>query len=131
MIYYASKSLLDYETHYSHVEKLALAMVIAVEKFHHYILLRTTTFYIDSNPMYYVITCQMIEGKYSHQIVILQEFELEFTKSISKKSLTFAELICDLPHTTKNLEPSDFLPKESLFLISTTDPWYGKIILYH
>ena len=43
MIYYASKNLLDSETHYSGVEKLELATVIAVQKFHHYILLRTTT----------------------------------------------------------------------------------------
>ena len=43
MIYYTSKNLMDSETHYSHVEKLALAMVIAVQKFHPYILLRTTT----------------------------------------------------------------------------------------
>ena len=76
VIYYASKSLLDFETQYSHVEKLALATVIMVQKFHHYILLRTTTVYADSNPMYYVLTRQMPGGKYSCWIVILQEFEL-------------------------------------------------------
>ena len=35
MIYYASKNLLDSETRYSCVEKLALATVIVVQKFHH------------------------------------------------------------------------------------------------
>ena len=30
VIYYTSKNLIDSETHYSHVEKLALATVIAV-----------------------------------------------------------------------------------------------------
>ena len=30
MIYYASKNLIDYKTWYSHVEKLALAIVITV-----------------------------------------------------------------------------------------------------
>ena len=63
VIYYASKSLLDSETRYSHVEKLALATVIMVQKFHHYILLRTTTVYTDSNPMYYVLTWQVLGGK--------------------------------------------------------------------
>ena len=47
MLYYASKNLMDFETRYSRVEKLALAMVIAVQKFHHYILLRTTTVLVD------------------------------------------------------------------------------------
>ena len=57
VIYYASKNLIDSETRYSHVEKLALAMVIAVQKFRHYILLRTTTVLADQNPMYYILTC--------------------------------------------------------------------------
>ena len=43
VIYYDSKNLIDSKTRYSHVEKLSLATVIAVQKFHHYILLRTTT----------------------------------------------------------------------------------------
>ena len=71
MIYYTSKSLLDSETQYSHVEKLVLATVIVVQKFHHYIFLRTTTVYADSNPMYYVITQRVLGGKYSRWIVIL------------------------------------------------------------
>ena len=57
VIYYASKSLLDSETRYSHVENLALTTVIMVKKFRYYIFLRTTTFYVDSNPMYYILRC--------------------------------------------------------------------------
>ena len=71
VIYYASKSLLDFETRYSQVEKLALAMVIMVKKFCHYILLHTTTIYADSNPIYYVLTRQVLGVKYSQWIVIL------------------------------------------------------------
>ena len=54
--------------------------------------------------------------------MILQEFELEFAKSTSKKSLVFVELICDLPCTKEITKPIDSLPDESLFLISMTDP---------
>ena len=63
VLYYASKSLLEFETRYSHVEKLALAIVIAVQKYRHYIFLCTTIVYVDYNPMYYVITCQVLGGK--------------------------------------------------------------------
>ena len=52
VIYYMSKSLIDYETRYLHVEKLALATVIAIQKFRHYILLCTTTVLLDQNPIY-------------------------------------------------------------------------------
>ena len=42
----------------------------------------------------------------------------------------FVELICDLPCTeTKNVV-EDYLPDESLFLISSDDFWYGDIIIY-
>jgi hypothetical protein len=130
VIYYLSKSLSGPELRYSHVEKLAMAAVIAVQRFRHYILLRTTTVIADSNPMYHVLTRQVLGGKYSKWIVILQEFDLEFTKAKAKKSLVFAELICALPSADENNEPRDPLPDESLFLISTSDPWYGDILLY-
>ena len=120
---------MDSETRYSHLEKLALATVIAVQKFRHYILLHTTTVLADQNPMYYILTRQVLGGKYSRWIVILQEFDLEFSKDTSKKSLVFAELVCDLPCASMESEPSDSFSDEFLFLISTTDPWYGYAYL--
>ena len=72
VIYYLSKSLLDSKTQYSHVEKLPLDMVIDVQHFHHYILLCTTTVLMDQDPMYYILTHQVLGGgEYSHWIVIL------------------------------------------------------------
>ena len=130
MIYYTSKNILDFETRYSRVEKLALATVIAVQKFHHYILLCTTTVLTKQNPMYYILTRQVLGRKYSRWIVILQEFDLEFSKATSNKSLVFAELMCDLPYAFMYSEPSDSFLDEFLFLISTTDPWYGYLIIY-
>jgi hypothetical protein len=38
--------------------------------------------------------------------------------------------MCDLPCTDEETVPIDSLPDESLFLISTSDPWYGDITLY-
>ena len=130
VIYYASKNLMDSETKYSHVEKLALATVISVQNFHQYILLHTTTVLADQNPMYYILTRQVVMGKYSHWIVILQAFDLEFSKATSKKSLVFVELMCDLPYATTKSEPSDSFSDEFLFLISTTNPWYGYLLIY-
>ena len=81
--------------------------------------------------MYYIlITYQVLGGKYSRWIVILQEFDLEFSEATSKKSLVFIELMCDLPYASTESEPSDSFPDEFLFLISTTDPWYGYFLIY-
>jgi hypothetical protein len=62
--------------------------------------------------------------------VILQEFDLEFECTKSKKSLVFSELICDLPSTETEKVAEDSLLDESLFLISYDDAWYGDIIFY-
>ena len=121
---------MDSETQYSCVQKLALATVIAVQKFRHYILLRTTTVLADQISMYHILTRKVLRGKYSRWIVILQEFDLEFSKATSKKFLVFTELMCDLPCASMESEPSDSFLDEFLFLISTIDPWYGDLIIY-
>ena len=38
--------------------------------------------------------------------------------------------MCDLPCATTESEPSDSFSDEFLFLISTTDPWYGDLLIY-
>ena len=80
--------------------------------------------------MMYILTKQLLEGKYSKWIVILQEFDLEFEKSKSKKSLVFAKLMCDFPNTETKTVVEHPIADEYLFLINTLDPWYGDIIIY-
>jgi hypothetical protein len=130
VIYYLSRSLTSTEIKYQHVEKLALTAVQAVQCFRHYILARKTIVISHCNPMQHILTRQLLGGKYSKWIVIFQEFDLEFDRATSKKSLVFAELICDFPHTATENVAVDSLPDESLFLISTDDLWYGDIIIY-
>ena len=107
-----------------------MAAVQVVQRFRHYILLRKTTVISNCNPMMYILTKQLLGGKYSKWIVILQEFDLEFEKSKAKKSLVFAELMCDFPSTDTETVAEDSIADEYLFLISTLDPWYGDIIVY-
>jgi hypothetical protein len=118
------------EDKYLHVEKMALEVVQVVQRFCHYILLRKTTVISDCNPMQHILTRQFLGGNYSKWIVILQEFDLEFERTKSKKYLVFSELICDLPSTEIENVAEDSLPDESLFLISYDDAWYGDIIIY-
>jgi hypothetical protein len=130
VIYYLSRSLMPTEIKYQHVEKLALVFVQAIQRFEHYILSCKTTVIYHCNPMQHILTHQLLGGKYSKWIVILQEFDLEFERAKSKKSLVFTELICDFPHSATENVAADSLPNESLFLISIDDLWYGDIIIY-
>ena len=54
---------------------------------------------------------------------------MEFTTAKSKKSLVFAELLYSLPSSSAPSISEDHIPDETLFLISTLDPWYGDIIV--
>ena len=56
VIYYLIHALAGPELRYSHVEKLALAVVYAVQRLRHYILLRTTMVVADVNPFQYVLS---------------------------------------------------------------------------
>jgi hypothetical protein len=129
-IYYLSKNLNDTESKYSYVEKLALAAVQAIQRFRHYVLFRKTTVLSDCNPMTYILSRQLLGGKYSKWIAILQEFDLDFVKSKSKKALVFAELLCDLPSSSNDETSEESIVDENLFLISVSDEWYGDIIVY-
>jgi hypothetical protein len=57
VIYYVSKNLSGPPLKYKHEEKIALAVVLVVQKLRHYILLRTTKVVADSNPMQYFLSC--------------------------------------------------------------------------
>lgn len=55
---------------------------------------------------------------------------MEFIKSKSKKSFVFTELICDRPSSSDDLTSEATILDESLFLIASSDLWYGDILVY-
>jgi hypothetical protein len=122
VIYYLSRGLVGPELNYSHIEKLALAAVHVVQRFRHYVMFRKTIVIAVMNPFQYMLTRRVIGRKISRWIVILQEFDLDFVSTKSKKSLVFAELISELP-----VESGDVMPEESpiqgdMFFITSSDP---------
>jgi hypothetical protein len=48
----------------------------------------------------------------------------------SKKSLVFAELISELLVESGDVVPKEFPIQEDMFFISSSDPWYGDILVY-
>jgi hypothetical protein len=56
VIYYLSRGLVGSELNYSHVEKLVLATMHVVQRFHHYIMLHKTTIIVVVNPFQYLLT---------------------------------------------------------------------------
>eukprot|EP00253_Pinus_taeda_P002937 PITA_02937 len=71
--------------------------------------------------MTYILSRQLLGGKYLKWIEILQEFDLEFKKSKSKKALVFTELLCDLPSLSNNATSEEAIVDENLIMISSSD----------
>ena len=115
---------------YKHEEKLALAVVLAVQKLRHYILLRTTKVVADSNPMQYLLNRRQVNEKFARWIIILQEYNLKFSTPKSKKALVLAELVTALPSDTPSAPVNTDFPDEHLFYITSDDPWYGDLLIY-
>ena len=85
---------------------------------------------VDVNPFQYVLSWWLIGGKFNKWIVILQEFDLDFQSAKSRRSLVFADLIVEFPiEEDVSIEEDSFLD-EHIFLISTSNPWYGDILIY-
>jgi len=80
--------------------------------------------------MTFLLSQQIINGKYAHWIVILKEFYLKFVMPKSNKGLTLTELIYELPTGARDPLVNDELPDEHLFFITSDNPWYGDILTY-
>ena len=80
--------------------------------------------------MRHILSWQVIGGKYSKWIVILQQFDLVFTAAKAKKYLVFAKLLLDLPRIDREDVAHDPFPNESVYLVDYFDPWYGDILFY-
>ena len=62
-IYYASRQLIAAEKNYSTIEREALGMVFAVQKFCHYLLGYPFTFYVDHDALKYLINKPDLSGR--------------------------------------------------------------------
>jgi hypothetical protein len=71
VIYYLSQGLVGPELNYSHIEKLVLAAIHAVQCFRHYVMFHKTTVIVVVNPFQYMLTRRVIGRKISRWIVIL------------------------------------------------------------
>lgn len=70
-IYYLSRSLVEVELSYAHVEKLSLVAIHKAQRLRHYLALCKTYVVACLNPFQYILSHLMIGGKFANWIVIL------------------------------------------------------------
>lgn len=55
---------------------------------------------------------------------------MEFIWAKSKKYIILTELIFELPRVDQEEPSEECILDDYLFLIDSSDPWYGKILVY-
>ncbi|CAA7047599.1 unnamed protein product, partial [Microthlaspi erraticum] len=100
-VYYVSKSLLDAETRYSQLEKLALALITAARKLRPYFQAHPIVL-VSSAPIKAVLHKPEVSGRLAKWAVELGEYDVIYRPTIAIKSQVLADFVAEF---TPNLIP--------------------------
>ncbi|KAF5779193.1 putative integrase, catalytic core, ribonuclease H domain, ribonuclease H-like superfamily [Helianthus annuus] len=116
-IYYVSKSLLDAESRYSHLEKLILALIMASTKLRHYF--ETHTIVVRTNfPIKNVLRKPEMSGRMAKWAVKLSAHDIRYEPRTAIKSQALADFVADF---SSDLQKEAELEVQQLD--ETKDPW--------
>ncbi|KAL5571672.1 hypothetical protein UlMin_021269 [Ulmus minor] len=102
-IYYTSKSLLDAETRYPDVEKLALALMIAARKLRPYF--QAHTIIVPTKfPLKQILQKPDTSGRLAKWSIELGEFDILFKPRTAIKGQALADFIAEFTYQPTNLE---------------------------
>jgi hypothetical protein len=132
---YMSQSLSYDEIKYSHIEKHDFSLVIAIEKFLHFILGKHTQVKVPFHAVKFLLSQTYLSGKLAHWLVNIKE--LDFTIMTSKK-IKGQDLSL---HLAQHPEPSEELDDQdnhlsTLFYIENQNlslfehPWNKNLVYY-
>ena len=93
-IYYVSKALLDAETHYSRLEKLALALIVAARMLRPYFQAHPIVV-VTSFPIKLVLHKPEVYGRLAKSTVELGEYDVIFRPVTAAKSLVLADFVAE------------------------------------
>ncbi|KAJ0521768.1 putative ribonuclease H [Helianthus annuus] len=116
-VYYVSKSLLDAESRYSHLEKLILALIMASTKLRHYF--ETHVIVVKTNfPIKNVLRKPEMSRRMVKWAVKLSAYDIRYEPRIAIKSQALADFVADF---SSDLQKEAELEVQQLE--ETKDPW--------
>ncbi|KAJ0548844.1 putative nucleotidyltransferase, Ribonuclease H [Helianthus annuus] len=116
-VYYVSKSLLDAESRYSHLEKLILALIMASTKLRHYF--ETHVIVVKTNfPIKNVLRKPEMSGRMAKWAVKLSAYDIRYEPRTAIKSQALADFMADF---SSDLQKEAELEVQQLE--ETKDPW--------
>ena len=108
--------MLDYETHYTPLEKACLALVWATRKLRHYLLAHSVMLVSRLDPINYLFEKPALTGRLALWLLLLSEFDLKYVTRKSVKGRAVAEFLAD--HPVEGDEAGEYLfPNEAILHI--------------
>ncbi|GJX71463.1 reverse transcriptase domain-containing protein [Tanacetum coccineum] len=116
-IHYASKTMIEAQTHYTTTVKELLAVVYAFEKFRSYLVLSKSIVYTDHSAIKYLFAKKDAKPRLMRWILLLQEFDVIIRDKKGVENLAADHLSrLENPHQDKleNKEIAETFPLETL-----------------
>ena len=95
-VFFVSKSLIDAETSYTHLEQAALALRAAAQKLRPYFQAHPIVVLTDL-PLWGTIHKQDMSGRMARWVMELSEYSIQYKPRLSKKGQVLADFLAEIP----------------------------------
>ncbi|KAK8535534.1 hypothetical protein V6N12_057050 [Hibiscus sabdariffa] len=130
VIAYASRTLDSAQRNYSTTEKELLPIVIALEKFHSYLLGTNVVVFSDHAALRYLMNKKEAKRRLIRWILLLQEFNLEIKDKKGRENLV-TDHFSRIPLTSTDPPINEEFPDEHLLLAQRGKlPWFADMVNY-
>ena len=120
-IYYISKEMIAYKEKYSALEKNCVGLVWAMRKLRHYMLAFKVSLIARIDPLKYMMTMLVQDGKTAKWFLLLLEFDIKYVtqKSVKRRAMAIHLAHCS-PEDAKEIQ-GDFLDED--IMMTESEPW--------
>ena len=122
-IYFINRNLSLVELNYTVTENEFLAVVYAINKFHHYITRYQVFIHTNHSTIRYLINKSITNARVIRWLLLLQEFYITIIDRIGKDNVV-VDFLAQLTNHGEAIPVEDHFIDEQLFSISTNLPWH-------
>ncbi|KAL0404187.1 UNVERIFIED_CONTAM: hypothetical protein Sradi_2059500 [Sesamum radiatum] len=121
-LYYLSRTMTPNELKYSPIEKLCLALILAIKKLKHYFQFHSIHLVSKANPLKYVMTKPVLLNRLARWYLQLQQFKITYVPQKAVKGQVLVDFLADHPMSTE-WELFNDMTNEDVLVIEVTPPW--------
>ncbi|XP_024029260.1 uncharacterized protein LOC112093922 [Morus notabilis] len=130
-VYYTSKRLLDVETRYPQMEKLALVLVVTARKLRHYFQAHSIQV-LTNHPLRQVLQMPDASGRLLKWSIELSQFEIDYKPRTAIKGQALADFVAEFTGLPAEVEEADEPPRWKLYVDgSSNDNGSGAGLVLH